>query len=80
MSTTLEGVFHMQEVDNFLFITNTLQFVILSKINGLNNNTIENALGERPSTSNILEAPLANKSSSKLLNLGMEFMLNAENL
>jgi hypothetical protein len=52
---------------------------MLSGIDGLNNNSIENALGERPSAGNSLEATLANKSASELLNLGMEFMLNAEN-
>jgi hypothetical protein len=57
--------------------SNTLQFVMLSKIDGLNNNSIENTLGEIPSVGNSLEATLANKSSSELLNLGMEFMLNA---
>jgi hypothetical protein len=52
---------------------------MLSEIGSLNNNSIENALGERPSTDNSLEATLANKSASELPNLGMEFMLNAEN-
>ena len=50
----------------------------LSGIDGLNNNSIENEFGERPSAGKILEAMLANKSASKLLNLGMELMLNAE--
>jgi hypothetical protein len=53
---------------------------MLSRINDLNKNSIENALGERPSTGNSLEATLANKSSSELLNIGMDFMLNVENL
>ena len=57
---------------------NTLQFVMLYGINGLNNSSIENALGERPSAGNSLEATLANKSVFELLSLGMEFMLNAE--
>jgi hypothetical protein len=60
--------------------SNTLQFVMLSGIDGMNNNSIENALRERPSMDNILEATLANKSTSELLNLEMEFMLNDENL
>jgi hypothetical protein len=58
--------------------SNTLQLVILSEIDGVKNNSIENSLGERPSVGNSLEATLANKSSSELLNLGMEFMLNSE--
>jgi hypothetical protein len=53
--------------------------VILSGIDGLNNHSIEKALGEIPSASNSLEETLANKSASKLLNIGMEFMLNVEN-
>jgi hypothetical protein len=52
---------------------------MLSKIDGLNNNSIENELGERPSTGNSLEVTLANKSTSKLFSLGMKFILNAEN-
>jgi hypothetical protein len=51
---------------------------MLSEIDDLNNNSIENALGERPSTGNSLELTLANKSAYELLSLGMEFMLNAE--
>jgi hypothetical protein len=53
---------------------------MLSRIDGMNNNSIENALGERPSAGYSLEATLANKSASKLLNLGMEFMLNDEKI
>ena len=51
---------------------------MLSGINGLNNNSIKNTLGERPLVDNSLEETLANKSASELLYLGMEFMLNAE--
>jgi hypothetical protein len=53
---------------------------MLSGIDGLDNNSIENALEDKPSAGNNLESTLANKSTSGLLNLGMEFMLNAENL
>jgi hypothetical protein len=53
---------------------------MLLGIDGLNNNSTENALGERPSTDNNLEAKLANKSTSELLDLGMEFILKARNL
>jgi hypothetical protein len=53
---------------------------MLSGIDGLDNNSIENALQDKPSMGNNLESTLANKSASGLLNLGMEFMLNDENL
>jgi hypothetical protein len=53
---------------------------MLSRIDGLNNNSTENALGERPLTDNNLEATLASKSTSELLILGMELILNARNL
>ena len=53
---------------------------MLSGIDGLNNNSIENELGERSYAGNSLEVTLANKSTSKLFSLGMEFMLNAENV
>jgi len=53
---------------------------MLLEIDGLNNNSTENALGERPSAGNNFEATLANKSVSELLNLGMEFILKARNL
>ena len=52
---------------------------MLSGIDGLNNNSIKNAFGERPSTGKSLEVTLANKLASELLSLGMELMLNAEN-
>jgi hypothetical protein len=54
--------------------------VILSGIDGLNNNSTENALGERPSESNNLEATLANKSTSELLDLEMELILKERNI
>jgi len=54
--------------------------VTLSGIDGLNNKSIENAFGERPSVGKSLEAMLANKPASEFLNLGMELMLNAKNL
>jgi hypothetical protein len=53
---------------------------MLSGIDGLNNNSIENAFGERPSVGKSLEATLAKKSALKLFNLGMYLMLNAKNL
>jgi hypothetical protein len=53
---------------------------MLSGIDDLNNNSIENALGEIPSVGNNLEATLASKSTSELLILGMEFISNARNL
>ena len=53
---------------------------MLSKIDDLNNNSTENTFGERPSEGNNLEATLANKSASKLFNLGIELILNVENL
>jgi hypothetical protein len=53
---------------------------MFSGIDGLNNNLIENVLGERPSTDNNLEATLASKSAYELLVLGMEFILNAGNM
>jgi len=54
--------------------------VMLSGIDGLNNNSTKNVLGERPSTGNNFEATLANKSIFELLDLGMELMLKARNL
>jgi hypothetical protein len=53
---------------------------MLSGTDGLKNNSIENAFEERPFAGKILEATLANKSASKLFNLGMDLMLNVENL
>jgi hypothetical protein len=60
--------------------SNTHQLVMLSGINGLNNNSTENALGEKPSTCNNFEMTLANKSTSKLLDLRMELMLKVRKL
>jgi hypothetical protein len=51
---------------------------MLSGTDGLNNNSIENVFGERPSVGKSLEATLANKSASELFNLGMDLMLNAK--
>jgi len=53
---------------------------MLSEIDGLNKNSIENALGERPSVGNNLEATLASRSDFELLILGIEFILNNKNL
>jgi hypothetical protein len=53
---------------------------MLSEKDGLNNNSTKNAFGDRPSAGKSFEMTLANKSASKLFNLGIEFMLNAENL
>jgi hypothetical protein len=58
----------------------TLQFVMLSGTDGLNNSSTKNAFGDKPSVGKSFEATLANKSASELFNLGIEFMLNAENL
>jgi hypothetical protein len=54
--------------------------VILSGIDGRNNSSMENAFGDKPSVGRSLEATLANKSALALFNLGMEFILKAENL
>jgi hypothetical protein len=53
---------------------------MLSGMDGLNNNSKENAFGDRPSAGRSLEATLSNKFASALFNLGMEFILKAENL
>ena len=67
----LESIFH---------VSKTLQLVMLFGMDGLNNNSMENAFGERPSAGKSFEVTLANKAASKLFNLGTELMLNAENL
>jgi hypothetical protein len=54
--------------------------VILSGIDGRNNSSTENALGDKPSAGRSLEATLASRSASVLLDLGMEFILKVENL
>jgi hypothetical protein len=54
--------------------------VILSGTDGRNNSSMENAFGDRPSAGRSLEATLASKSASALLDLGMEFILKEENL
>ena len=46
----------------------------------MNNNSMKNVFGERPSAGESLEATLASRSASVLLDLGMEFILKAENL
>ena len=53
---------------------------MLSGMDDLNNNSTENAFEERPSVGKSFEATLANKSTSELFNLGIELMLNVENL
>jgi hypothetical protein len=53
---------------------------MLSSTDSLNNSSTKNAFGDKPSTRKSFEAALANKSASKLFNLGIEFMLNVENL
>jgi hypothetical protein len=54
--------------------------VILSGIDGRNNSSTENAFGDKPSAGSSLEATLASRSASVLLDLGMKFILKAENL
>jgi hypothetical protein len=53
---------------------------MLSGTDGRNNRSTENASGDKPSAGKSLEATLANKSASTLFNLGIEFILKAENL
>ena len=53
---------------------------MLSGMDGLNNSLTENAFRDKPSAGKSFVALLANKSTSELFNLGIEFMLNAENL
>ena len=53
---------------------------MLFEMDGLKNNSTKNAFGERPSAGKSLEVTLANKSALELFNLGIELMLNAENL
>jgi hypothetical protein len=54
--------------------------MMLYGTDGLNNSSTKNAFGDNLSVGKSFEATLANKSASKLFNLGLEFMLNAENL
>ena len=54
--------------------------MILSGTDGQNNSSMENAFGDKPSAGRSLEATLASKSTLTLFNLGMEFILKAENL
>jgi hypothetical protein len=51
--------------------------VILSGIDGQNNSSTENAFGDKPSAGRSLEATLASRSASSLLDLGMKFLLKA---
>ena len=53
---------------------------MLSGTDGLNKISMENAFRDKPYVQKSFEATLANKSASELFNLGIEFMLNAENL
>ena len=52
---------------------------MLSGTDGLNNSSMENASGDKPSAGKSLEATLANRSASELFNLGIEFILKEEN-
>jgi hypothetical protein len=52
--------------------------VIFSGMDGRNNSSTENAFGDKPSAGRSLEATLASRSASTLLDLGMEFILKAE--
>jgi hypothetical protein len=52
----------------------------LSETDGRNNSSTENAFGDKPSIGRSLEATLPSKSASTLFNLGMEFILKAENV
>jgi hypothetical protein len=54
--------------------------VILSGIDGQNNSSTENVFGDKPSARRSLEATLASRSASALLDLGMEFILKEKNL
>jgi hypothetical protein len=54
--------------------------VIFSGTDGRNNSSTENAFGDKPSAGRSLEATLASRSASVLFDLGMEFILKAENL
>ena len=54
--------------------------MMLSGTDGLNNSSMENASGDKPSAGKSLEATLANRSASELFNLGIEFILKEENL
>jgi hypothetical protein len=53
---------------------------MLSGTDGLNKSLMGNAFRDNPFARKSFEATLANKSASELFNLGIEFMLNAENL
>ena len=54
--------------------------MILSGTDGQNNSSMKNAFGDKPYAGRSLEATLASRSASTLFNLGMEFILKAENL
>jgi hypothetical protein len=53
--------------------------VILLGTDGQNNSSTENVLGDKPSAGRSFEATLASRSASTLLDLGIEFILKAEN-
>jgi hypothetical protein len=53
--------------------------VILLGTDGQNNSSTENVLGDKPSTGRSFEATLASRTASTLLDLGIEFILKAEN-
>jgi hypothetical protein len=54
--------------------------MMLSGTDGRNKISTENAFGDKSSAGRSLEATLASRSASVLLDLGMEFILKAENL
>ena len=54
--------------------------MMLSGTNGRNNSLTKNVSRDKPSAGKSLEATLGNRSSSELFNLGIEFILKAENL
>jgi len=59
-------------------LLNTLQFVILSGIDGLNINSIENLSRINSSDGIILDATLTSKSTLAFSSLGIEEMLKEE--
>jgi hypothetical protein len=54
--------------------------VILSRIDGQNNSSTENVLGDKPSAGRSLEATLVSRYASALFDIGMEFILKEKNL
>ena len=61
-------------------LLNTLQFVTLSGIDGLNINSIENLSGLKSYEGISLDATLASKSTLAFCSLGTKEMLKAEKL